>query len=751
MKRISLALLLALSAFCLFANEAPGQALRRFAVFVGSNDGGRERVRLRYAESDALAMAALMQELGGVAPGDSLVLLAPTSTDLEAALQTAGARIRRAREAARRVEFLLYYSGHSDEQGLLLGEQRVDYAVLKSAVQAIQADVNIAILDSCFSGAFTRLKGGSRQQPFMLDESVQMKGHAFLTSSSADESAQESDHIQASFFTHYLIAGLRGAADSTRDEQISLNEAYHYAFSETLARTETSQAGAQHPSYNIQLTGTGDLTMTDLRVATSGILLLGDLEGRLFVRSAAGNLVAEIRKSRDVQVLLALPEGRYALSLSRGASSLACSLVLRSGMRHSLGLADFLPVGPERTRARGETSAQEEEFGPEVEAGAPAPPPVYHAPFNLSVLPFLQTGGDGDTVYNLSLSLLVGSVYGIRGAQLGAILSITATELTGLQASGVGNIVSGSLLGVQSGGIFNIAGREARAMQAAGVFNLARGRASFLQAAGVFNMSGESFTGVQAAGVFNMNQGRLGGVQAAGVFNLAAGPVAGAQVAGIFNSAAGVTGAQIGVVNLSGEVDGVQIGVVNIASGRVRGTQIGLVNIARDLHGVPVGLVSVVEKGAFHLSGWLSEPGTGHLGLEMGSRYLYTLLYGGMGLRSNTPAVYTAAVGFGLHVPVGPVFVEADLAAKAAWTGFSNRELAAAFSAGGLSPVWPSARLLAGVRVLGIFSLFGGVLFDGYLPGLTVQTALHQGTSFTLVFWDSPAVLYPRLFAGLKL
>ena len=757
MKRISLLLLIALSATSLFADQASEQALRRFAMFVGSNDGGHQRVRLKYAESDARAMAGLMQELGGVTPEDSLVLLAPTSSDLEAAFHKVGASIRRAHEQARRVEFLLYYSGHSDEQGLLLGEERVDYADLKEAVQGVQADVNIAILDSCFSGAFTRLKGGSRQAPFMLDESVQMKGHAFLTSSSADESAQESDHIQGSFFTHYLIAGLRGAADATRDEQISLNEAYHYAFSETLARTETSQAGAQHPSYNIQLTGTGDLTITDLRAATSGVLLLGDLEGRLYVRGATGNLIAEIRKNPDIPVLLALPAGRYSLTLDREGRSFVSSLLLRSGERQSLGFTDFQPTGRERTYSRGDQPAENNEEGTgspsETSASEPAGElPVSHAPFVFSVLPSMEAGGGERTVYSLSLNLLVGSVYGIRGAQLSTILGSTKSELSGVQASGVGNTIEGDLLGVQYAGVFNIVEGKSKAVQYAGVFNTVEGEGSYLQAAGVFNTSGESFTGAQAAGVFNINEGKLSGVQMAGVFNMEEGPLAGAQVAGVFNSAAKVSGAQVGVVNIGQDVDGTQIGLVNIAAGQVRGTQIGLVNISRDLYGIPIGLINVVEEGIFHVSAWFSELGMGYLGLEMGSRYVYTLLYSGMDVEGgDSPDLYTAALGFGLHVPVGPFFVDTDLSAKVAWTGFDDKELAAAFADEDLSPVWPSARILAGVRVLDFVSIFGGILFDIYLPGRTIQSGLHQGSSFTIDFWNNPAVVYTKLFAGFKL
>ena len=51
--------------------------------------------------------------------------------------------------------------------------------------------------------------------PFLRDSSNQVQGFAFLSSSSADEDAQESDRIGASFFTYYFVTGLRGAAGSS--------------------------------------------------------------------------------------------------------------------------------------------------------------------------------------------------------------------------------------------------------------------------------------------------------------------------------------------------------------------------------------------------------------------------------------------------------------------------------------------------------------------------------------------------------
>ena len=95
-----------------------------------------------------------------------------------------------------------------------------------------------------------------------------MRGHAFLTSSAETEAAQESDRIRASYFTHYLISGFRGAADLSGDGKVTLNEAYQFAFNETLGRTVDTKGGAQHPSYDINMSGTGDVVMTDVRQTT---------------------------------------------------------------------------------------------------------------------------------------------------------------------------------------------------------------------------------------------------------------------------------------------------------------------------------------------------------------------------------------------------------------------------------------------------------------------------------------------------
>src|SRR5690606_3008811 len=297
----------------------PEPTVRRFALLVGANDGGSEREVLRFAATDAELIGKALTELGGVDSDDRVVLLDPSVAALEQGFAAIEAKIGRARQAGARIQFFFYYSGHSDETGLLLGGVHVDYKRLRGLIDKISADVRIGVLDSCSSGAFTRFKGGKKQAPFLVGSAAQVQGHAYLTSSSADEAAQESDRIGGSFFTHFLVTGLRGAADFDGDRQVTLDEAYRFAFDETLARTETTVGGPQHAAYDIQLAGTGELVMTDLRKTSAKLEVAGDVAGRLYVRDRRGKLAAELFKPKQAgTITLALEPGKYTVTIDDG-------------------------------------------------------------------------------------------------------------------------------------------------------------------------------------------------------------------------------------------------------------------------------------------------------------------------------------------------------------------------------------------------------------------------------------------------
>jgi hypothetical protein len=331
--------------------------VQRFVLVAGANSGGADRPTLRYATTDADRFAKVLVDLGGVGAADTIVLKEPKVRDLVQALDRLNQRVIDARRQAGpggRTEVLVYYSGHADDKGLMLGDDRYSYRTLRDRLDDIPADVRIAVLDACASGAFTRLKGGKSRQPFLVDPATSMKGYAFLTSSAETEAAQESDHLRASYFTYYLVSGLRGAADMSGDGRVTLNEAYQFAFNETLGRTVSTQGGAQHPSYDINLSGAGDVTMTDIRQTTASLVLAEPLDGRVFVKDGHQQLVVELYKQPGRAVNLALEPGAYEVRIERQNEAWLAKTQLVDGQRLELGLEKFAPTTTEPTRRRGD-------------------------------------------------------------------------------------------------------------------------------------------------------------------------------------------------------------------------------------------------------------------------------------------------------------------------------------------------------------------------------------------------------------
>jgi hypothetical protein len=315
---------------------------RRLALFVGSNKGGPDRPVLRYAIDDARAVGQVLEDMGGVLAGDARYLEDPDRGAFLEALKDLAAGVEGAKRTARRVEVIFYFSGHSDEESLFLGRERVPYTELKDLITALAADVRIAILDSCASGAVTLPKGVIKRPPFLMDTAYDMKGTAFVASSSAGEAAQESGRLGRSFFTHNLVSGMRGAADMNRDGRITLNEAYQFAFDGTLVQTEGTMAGAQHPSRHIEMSGTGDVVITEIRRSAAVLVLDAGFGGRVFVHDASGVLLVELSKETDRDVAVGLDAGGYRIFVAGESGAREAKVRLDDGQSVSLRENDFV-------------------------------------------------------------------------------------------------------------------------------------------------------------------------------------------------------------------------------------------------------------------------------------------------------------------------------------------------------------------------------------------------------------------------
>lgn len=635
------------------ASHADG-VTRRFTLAIGSHEGGPGRERLLFADADARAFRNTLEELGGQDPGDAVLLVDPDSAALLAAMDVLADRVRTAKRAGTRTEALVYYSGHADDQGLLLGTQSVHYRTFRDRMNALGADVRIAVVDACASGALTRMKGGRAVPAFMVDKSSRAEGYAFLTSSSASEFAQESDLLRGSFFTHALNTGLRGAADASRDGKVTLHEAYQFAYHETLARTESTRGGPQHAGYEMQLSGSGDVVLTDLREATSSLILSEDLHGRLFIRDSLDHLVAELQKPAGHEMNLGLPPGAYSLRLLQGDRWSAATATLRAGKTALAAPSAFKPAEGDPVAGRRADGAVSDTGFHHVSATGEAgfssaifydlrKEPWYgtqmallatdahsHLRGGQMALAFNVTRGDLEGYQAaLGLNAVGGSLQGfqiaqaanvvsgnLRGAQVSGVFNATGGHARGFQGSGIFNAAGEGLDGWQLGGIFGVSGGETRGAQlsgifnstadsvrggqGAGIFNVARGNVTGGQGAGIFNAAGGDVKGGQGAGIFNAAWGKVEGGQGAGIFNASAGGLKGGQGAGIFNAVRGdVKGGQgAGIFNATaGEVHGAQgAGIFNASLG-LRGVQIApILNITGKANGYQIGLINLSDE-----------------------------------------------------------------------------------------------------------------------------------------------------------
>jgi len=353
------------------AAVASGNAteIRRYLLSIGANDGGTDRVLLRYAVTDAKAFASVLTDMGGVDKQNAAIIANPDKGEFLSAFAKMEDAIAKGKTDGAKSEAFIYYSGHADVDGLKLGKETLGWRDFRNAVNNLGADVRVAVVDACGSGVVTRTKGGTARPAFLLDASKDMKGYAFLASSNANEASQESDRIKSGYFTHALLNGMRGAADLTGDGTVTINEAYQYAFNETLRSTQNTSAGTQHPSRDMNLAGTGDILMTDLRRTNAILSLSPDAEGRLFIRDAAGHLFAELHKQGGRSMELGIPRGKYSVQIeSRQGVWTANGVTVTEGGKTVLSMNDMKKTNRKRATARGYGGAEGYEYGDAEEA-----------------------------------------------------------------------------------------------------------------------------------------------------------------------------------------------------------------------------------------------------------------------------------------------------------------------------------------------------------------------------------------------
>ncbi|HEY0705345.1 MAG TPA: caspase family protein, partial [Polyangia bacterium] len=315
---LGLALLsLALFPFEAAAVEAAKASPQRIAIVVGANAAPPGRRPLQFAHDDARQVADVLRRVGRFRGEDVHLLLDPTPKQLASKLDLVARAVRATGHDA---VFVFYYSGHSDGQDLFPHGQTLALSDLRTRIEALGARLRLGILDTCRGGAWTQSKGLSVGAPLEGVDlmSLASEGTALISSSSGLENAHEGRAVRGSFFTHHLTGGLLGAADRNADGSVTLNEAFEYAKTLTIRDSARMAETTQHPSFDLQIRGRGDVVLTRIPSETSTLVVTAD-EGPLEVIHLASGITVLEMAGRKVN--LALAPGRYLVRKRRNGET----------------------------------------------------------------------------------------------------------------------------------------------------------------------------------------------------------------------------------------------------------------------------------------------------------------------------------------------------------------------------------------------------------------------------------------------
>jgi hypothetical protein len=310
-----------------------------YGLLVGSNLPGENQEALHFAHLDAERMDEVLSEVGDYDPDNLRVLEDPDGDTLRQALTEISSVLTEHRNKEEQTSFLFYYSGHARADALSLGEDEIPLKEVRSILESLPATLKIVILDACQTGAFSRIKGADPAADFSHNSMSMLNtsGMAVIASSSAAEMSQESELLEGSFFTHHLVVGLRGAADGDQNGQVTLHEAYRYAYNETLVSTAGTAVGKQHATLETDLKGKGETVLTKPAEASAKLVLPATLAGDLLVnRTKDRTVMAEVHKAQGVEMGLAFPPDDYEVLVRQNKQVRSCAVRLAENQSATL-------------------------------------------------------------------------------------------------------------------------------------------------------------------------------------------------------------------------------------------------------------------------------------------------------------------------------------------------------------------------------------------------------------------------------
>ena len=213
---------------------------------------------LKYTDDDAYQMYAFLKSPeGGAVPEDKIKVLIDDNATKNNILMAMEQLFSRA-DANDAV--FLYMSGHGLDGSFIPADfdgygNNIPYTEITKIIDASEAKSKICIADACHSGSLVAAKTPYQASldHYLNSLATTAGGTALMMSSAAEEVSLEYSGLRQGVFSHFLLKGMKGHADTDRNKIVTITELFRFISS----GVDTYTANKQTPI----LTGSYDPTM----------------------------------------------------------------------------------------------------------------------------------------------------------------------------------------------------------------------------------------------------------------------------------------------------------------------------------------------------------------------------------------------------------------------------------------------------------------------------------------------------------
>src|SRR5258706_3010792 len=213
---------------------------------------------------------------------------------------------------------VLYFSGHGirDDLGSLylafkntirsrLRATAIKSDYIREAMDQSRSKRQVLILDCCNSGAFPQGTKAELGGSMGMTKAFQGYGRFVLTASDATQLAWEGDKVigetDNSLFTHFLVKGLEGEAESDSDGRITVDELYDYTYDQISRVTPKQTPTKSSSKVEGEILLRQSTRIEDIKAVALPAELIDEIEDtRPYVREAAVQKLARILAGKNI-------------------------------------------------------------------------------------------------------------------------------------------------------------------------------------------------------------------------------------------------------------------------------------------------------------------------------------------------------------------------------------------------------------------------------------------------------------------